>query len=149
MWDLSSPTRNQTWVPFLGMQILYHWTTREVPTLLLLNKNKVHDKNRLKNIFWVNGLLLIWGSQKPLSFRCYRSKIYFRARLKKKKFTHQTWQNYFLGFLGSFWVRNLRKSLQDEERIVHTSASVSKTEMSSVSILWFIFKKVNQTLLYK
>ena len=31
MWDLSSPTRDQTCVPCIGRQILYHWTTREVP----------------------------------------------------------------------------------------------------------------------
>ena len=31
MWDLSSPTRNQTQVPCIGRWILNHWTTREVP----------------------------------------------------------------------------------------------------------------------
>ena len=30
MWDLSSPTREQTSVPCTGSQILNHWTTREV-----------------------------------------------------------------------------------------------------------------------
>ena len=30
MWDLSSLTRDQTHVPFIGRQILNHWTTREV-----------------------------------------------------------------------------------------------------------------------
>ena len=39
MWDLSSPTRDQTWVPCTGRQILNHWTTQwEVPVGALLNK---------------------------------------------------------------------------------------------------------------
>ena len=29
MWDLSSPTRDETWVPCIGRQILNHWTTRK------------------------------------------------------------------------------------------------------------------------
>ena len=32
MWDLSSLTRDQTHVPCIGRQSLYHWTTGEVPT---------------------------------------------------------------------------------------------------------------------
>ena len=31
VWDLSSPTRDQTCVTCIGRQILNHWTTREVP----------------------------------------------------------------------------------------------------------------------
>ena len=31
MWDLSSPTRDQTCVSCIGRQIPDHWTTREVP----------------------------------------------------------------------------------------------------------------------
>ena len=31
MWDLSSPTRDQTCVPCFARQILYHWATRKVP----------------------------------------------------------------------------------------------------------------------
>ena len=30
-WDLSSLTRDRTRIPCAGRQILYHWTTREVP----------------------------------------------------------------------------------------------------------------------
>ena len=30
-WDLSSLTRDQTYVPSIAKQILNHWTTREVP----------------------------------------------------------------------------------------------------------------------
>ena len=36
MWDLSSPTRDQTCVPCIGRQILNHWTAREVPNFLLI-----------------------------------------------------------------------------------------------------------------
>ena len=31
MWDLSSPTRDQTCVPCIGRWILNHWTTRKAP----------------------------------------------------------------------------------------------------------------------
>ena len=31
MWDLSSPTRDQTCVSCIGRQIPDHWTTRDVP----------------------------------------------------------------------------------------------------------------------
>ena len=31
MWDLSFPARDRTHVPCIGRQILYHWTTRDVP----------------------------------------------------------------------------------------------------------------------
>ena len=37
MWDLSSPTGDQTCVHCIGRWILYHWTTREVPKLFLLD----------------------------------------------------------------------------------------------------------------
>ena len=33
LWDLGSPTRDQTRVPSIGRQILSHWTTREVLTI--------------------------------------------------------------------------------------------------------------------
>ena len=36
MWDLSSLTRDQTHVPWTGRQIFYHWTTREVPLIVIL-----------------------------------------------------------------------------------------------------------------
>ena len=41
-WDLSSQTRDWTYVPCIGSQILNHWTTREVPkpVTLLLTKLK-------------------------------------------------------------------------------------------------------------
>ena len=31
MWDLSSPTKDQTHVPCIGRWILNHWTIREIP----------------------------------------------------------------------------------------------------------------------
>ena len=35
MWDLSSPTQNQTCAPAVEVQSLNHWTTREVPNVLI------------------------------------------------------------------------------------------------------------------
>ena len=40
LWDLSSLTRDQTCVPCIGRQILNHWTSRDVPQLLLLIKQR-------------------------------------------------------------------------------------------------------------
>ena len=36
MWDLSSPIRDWTCIPCTGRQILNHWTTREVPCIVLM-----------------------------------------------------------------------------------------------------------------
>ena len=35
MWDLGSPNRDQTHIPYIGRWILKHWATREVPPPLL------------------------------------------------------------------------------------------------------------------
>ena len=34
MWDLGSPSKNWTCVPWIGRWILNHWTTREVPVCI-------------------------------------------------------------------------------------------------------------------
>ena len=36
MWDLHSPTRDQTYTPCIGRRSLSHWTTREVPQIVVL-----------------------------------------------------------------------------------------------------------------
>ena len=42
MWDLSSPTRDQTGISCIRRQILNHWTTRESPpSHLLLSESDV------------------------------------------------------------------------------------------------------------
>ena len=38
MWDLGSPTRDGTFMPWVGRQTLNHWTTREVPTRTFFRK---------------------------------------------------------------------------------------------------------------
>ena len=35
VWDLSSPTRDRTSIPCIGRRTLYHWTTWEVPVILV------------------------------------------------------------------------------------------------------------------
>ena len=37
MWDLSSPTRDQTHTPYNRRRSLNHWTTREVPEIQILS----------------------------------------------------------------------------------------------------------------
>ena len=44
MRDLSSPTRDRTHTPYIAGQILNHWTTREVPFLLLLDVSKYAEE---------------------------------------------------------------------------------------------------------
>ena len=34
LWDLSSPTRDQTLIPWIRRQIFNHWTIREVPPMI-------------------------------------------------------------------------------------------------------------------
>ena len=43
MWDISSPTRDQTHTPCIGRQSLNHWTAREVPrtSVLTVRQNLV------------------------------------------------------------------------------------------------------------
>ena len=53
MWGLGSPAKDQTHVPCLVRQILNHWTTREVPSPVLLDS--------LFNVF-IPYLTLIFGS---------------------------------------------------------------------------------------
>ena len=36
MWVLNSPTRDQNCVPFIVRWILNHWTTKEVPRMVIL-----------------------------------------------------------------------------------------------------------------
>ena len=47
MWDLSSPTRDRTHLPCFGRQILYHWTTREVPLTFHVTEEIEAKKNSL------------------------------------------------------------------------------------------------------
>ena len=42
MWDLVPSPGIEPWPPALGAQNLSHWTTREVPTLLLLKSDTKH-----------------------------------------------------------------------------------------------------------
>ena len=47
MWNLSSPTKDWTWVPCIGRQILNHWTTRGIPIALLwwnLSSERIWEK---------------------------------------------------------------------------------------------------------
>ena len=47
MWDLSSPTRDQTHVSYIARQILNHWTTREVSLETTLHCESPTSQNRL------------------------------------------------------------------------------------------------------
>ena len=43
MWDLSSPTRDWTHILCIARQILNHWTTKEVPSLLCIRPSSNND----------------------------------------------------------------------------------------------------------
>ena len=52
MWDLSSPTRDQTLVLCTVRWILNHWTTREAPQLtnLLQSRRFLQDKQKVQKV---------------------------------------------------------------------------------------------------
>ena len=50
MWDLSSPTRDQTCVPCIAKQIFNHWTTREVSKWLFIKRDDIMNYNTCRNI---------------------------------------------------------------------------------------------------
>ena len=43
MWELSSLTRDRTLVPYIGRQVLNHWTTRDIPKQLFLEVWQSHN----------------------------------------------------------------------------------------------------------
>ena len=56
MWNLSSPTRDQTCIPCIGRRSVHHWTTREVPVTWFWKRGS--GKN--------DGVLLPWLGYKRL-----------------------------------------------------------------------------------
>ena len=73
--DLNSPTRDRTHLPCIGRQILYHWTTREVPTLLFFKIMPHRGK------FSVHLPLF------SLSFTFHFEMCYFLRKKKEQTFT--------------------------------------------------------------
>ena len=69
MWDLSSPTRDRTCVPCLGRQILYHWTTREVPYTYFWSVDANRIFCNLHFLFWV--LAFVGHKNLPWSMKIY------------------------------------------------------------------------------
>ena len=51
MWDLSSLIRDQTHTPCSGRRSLNHWTTREVPQLVVNNDNNQGERKNNLNFF--------------------------------------------------------------------------------------------------
>ena len=60
MWDFSSLTRDWTHTPWIAMQILNHWTTREVPK---------EDSSDWKSFIFFQNKTFSSGNQKPMSMR--------------------------------------------------------------------------------
>ena len=54
MWDFSSLIKDWICIPCFGRWILYHWTTREVPTLFFSNKGMTEDE-MVGWHHWLNG----------------------------------------------------------------------------------------------
>ena len=50
MWDLCSPTRDQTYIPCIGRQSHNHWTVREVPNLFKIKYSVVTDWTQLEQL---------------------------------------------------------------------------------------------------
>ena len=58
LWDLSSPTGNQTCTPWIGKRSLNHWTTREVLVLYFSGKTSIGETFWKPLIIHANPLLL-------------------------------------------------------------------------------------------
>ena len=77
MWDLSSLTRDRTRVPCIGRQIVYHWTTREVPTIYVFAPAAHHKccaGGHARNFRSIARFILPqgssgWGLAKAISFK--------------------------------------------------------------------------------
>ena len=63
MWDLSSPTRDQTQVPCIARQILNHWVIREVPHIHIL---KLLSPIQNINLFLLKYALISWPTASTL-----------------------------------------------------------------------------------
>ena len=63
MWDLSSPTRDQTQVPCIARQILNHWVIREVPHIHIL---KLLSPIQNTNLFLLKYALISWPTASTL-----------------------------------------------------------------------------------
>ena len=50
MWDLSSPTRDQTYIPCIGRQSHNQGTVREVPKLFKIKYSVVTDWTQLEQL---------------------------------------------------------------------------------------------------
>ena len=83
MWDLSSPIKDRTQVPCTGRWILNHWTTREVPFVLLIcislmsNNNMekemaTHSSTLAWKITWtsVHGVAKSWTRLSDFTYLC-------------------------------------------------------------------------------
>ena len=62
MWYLSSPTRNQTGVPWIASQILNHWTTQKVPVLSPSWNQSLDDFLTLLDFVLFNGKFFLFLS---------------------------------------------------------------------------------------
>ena len=60
MWDFSSLTRDWTHIPWIAMQILNHWTTREIPK---------EDSSDWKSSIFFQKKTFCSGNQKTMSIR--------------------------------------------------------------------------------
>ena len=72
MWDLSSPTRDQTLVPYIANQILNHWATRKVPNGLF---SEAVTQNMKDSRGYVSGYLEARSGYSGFPPRCFLWKF--------------------------------------------------------------------------
>ena len=66
MWDLSSPTRDQTHIPCIGNMSLIHWTIREVPRTIFLKLRSDSSTPQFKAGQW----FLLLSRTKSQTLKC-------------------------------------------------------------------------------
>ena len=85
MWDLSSPTRDQTQVPCIARQILNHWVIREVPHINIL---KLLSPIQNTNLFLLNYTLISQSTVSTLHvFHLKSFSSYLKSANRKAKST--------------------------------------------------------------
>ena len=105
MWDLSSPTRDQTCTPCIDRWSLYYWTTREVPgsCIWVCFGTKWQNIVTRFDSFWLSGVLNFHFFS-PLSQEDFlpQARIYLERNELVERWG--SWRKKCLSRVKDFWV---------------------------------------------
>ena len=91
MWDLSSPTSDQTLFPCIGRWILNHWTTGDVPKVVFFYiYNFVYFYFGCGRLLWLSGFTLVVANG-GYSLVAVRGLLFAMASLAVEHRLEGTW----------------------------------------------------------